>query len=81
MDSIKTETSDLKNISMDPSAFGGKKKSRQSVLEILKRPEIKLQEIYEMINRPLPDQGVLLEIETSFLDKLKLLPVTMIILK
>ena len=65
MDSIKTETSDLKNISMDPSAFGGKKKSRQSVLEILKRPEIKLQEIYEMINRPLPDQGVLLEIETS----------------
>ena len=65
MDSIKTETSDLKNISMEPSAFGGKKKSRQSVLEILKRPEIKLQEIYEMINRPLPDQGVLLEIETS----------------
>ncbi len=65
LDSIKTETSDLKKISMDPSAFGGKKKSKQSVLDILKRPEIKLQEIYKVINRPLPNQGVILEIETS----------------
>ena len=50
---------------IDPSLFGGKNKSKQPVLSILKRPEAKLEEIYKLVKRPLPEKGVLLDIETT----------------
>ena len=55
----------LEKIKIDPSSFGGKNKSKQPVLSVLKRPEAKLVDIYNLIKRPLPEKGVLLDIETT----------------
>ena len=65
MSRIDSETQELEKIKIDPSAFGGKNKSKQPVLSVLKRPEAKLEDIYNLIKRPLPDKGVLLDIETT----------------
>ena len=65
MTQIDRETQALKKIKIDPSLFGGKNKSKQPVLSILKRPEAKLEEIYKLVKRPLPEKGVLLDIETT----------------
>ena len=45
MTQIDRETQALKKMKIDPSLFGGKNKSKQPVLSILKRPEAKLEEI------------------------------------
>ena len=55
----------LEKIKIDPSSFGGKKASKQPVLSILKRPEVKLEDIYKHLKRALPEKGVLLDIETK----------------
>ena len=65
MTQIDRETQALKKMKIDPSLFGGKNKSKQPVLSILKRPEAKLEEIYKLVKRPLPEKGVLLDIETT----------------
>ena len=65
MTKIGTETKELEKIKIDPSMFGGKNKSKQPVLNILKRPEAKLEDIYKSLKRPLPEKGVLLDIETT----------------
>jgi tRNA uridine 5-carboxymethylaminomethyl modification enzyme len=65
MAKIDAETKALEKIKIDPSSFGGKNKSKQPVLSVLKRPEAKLVDIYNLIKRPLPEKGVLLDIETT----------------
>ena len=65
MTQIDRETQALKKMKIDPSLFGGKNKSKQPVLSILKRPEAKLEEIYKLVKRSLPEKGVLLDIETT----------------
>jgi len=65
MTKIGAETQALEKIKIDPSLFGGKNKSKQPILSILKRPEAKLENIYNLIKRPLPEKGVLLDIETT----------------
>ncbi|MFL2732535.1 MAG: tRNA uridine-5-carboxymethylaminomethyl(34) synthesis enzyme MnmG [Gammaproteobacteria bacterium] len=65
MTKIDAETKALEQIKIDPSSFGGKNKSKQPVLSILKRPEAKLEDIYKLIKRPIPEKGVLLDIETT----------------
>jgi tRNA uridine 5-carboxymethylaminomethyl modification enzyme len=65
MSKIDAETQALEKIKIDPSSFGGKNKSKQPVLSVLKRPEAKLEDIYNLIKRPLPEKGVLLDIETT----------------
>ena len=65
MTQIDRETQALKKMKIDPSLVGGKNKSKQPVLSILKRPEAKLEEIYKLVKRPLPEKGVLLDIETT----------------
>ncbi len=65
MDMIEAETQALEKIKIDPSLFGGKNKSKQPVLSILKRPEAKLEDIYKLLEKPLPEKGVLLDIETT----------------
>ncbi len=65
MAKINSETQALKKIRIDPSPFGGKNKSKQPVLSVLKRPEAKLEEIYKLVKRPLPENSVLLDIETT----------------
>ena len=65
MNKIGSETQALEKIKIDPSSFGGKNKSKQPVLSILKRPEARLEDIYNLIKRPLPEKGVLLDIETA----------------
>ena len=65
MAKIDLETKALEKIKIDPSSFGGKNKSKQPVLSVLKRPEAKLADIYNLIKRPLPEKGVLLDIETT----------------
>ena len=65
MAKIDVETKALEKIKIDPSSFGGKNKSKQPVLSVLKRPEAKLVDIYNLIKRPLPEKGVLLDIETT----------------
>ena len=62
---IDAETQVLEKIKIDPSSFGGKNKTKQSVLSVLKRPEAKLEDIYKLVKRPLPEKGVLLDIETT----------------
>jgi tRNA uridine 5-carboxymethylaminomethyl modification enzyme len=65
MAKINSETQALERIRIDPSSFGGKNKSKQPVLSVLKRPEVKLEEIYKLVKRPLPENSVLLDIETT----------------
>ena len=65
MAKINSETQALERIRIDPSSFGGKTKSKQPVLSVLKRPEVKLEEIYKLVKRPLPENSVLLDIETT----------------
>ena len=65
MAKIDAETKALEKIKIDPSSFGGKNKSKQPVLSVLKRPEAKLVDIYNLIKRSLPEKGVLLDIETT----------------
>ena len=65
MAKIDAETKALEKIKIDPSSFGGKNKSKQPILSVLKRPEAKLVDIYNLIKRPLPEKGVLLDIETT----------------
>ena len=65
MAKIESETEALKKIKIDPSSFGGKNTSKQPVLSVLKRPEVKLEDIYKLLKRPLPEKGVLLDIETK----------------
>ena len=65
MAKIESETEALKKIKIDPSSFGGKNTSKQPVLSVLKRPEAKLEDIYKLLKRPLPEKGVLLDIETK----------------
>ncbi len=65
MTKIDSETRALEKIKIDPSSFGGKNKSKQPVLSILKRPEAKLEDIYNLIKRPLPEKEVILDIETT----------------
>ena len=65
MAKIETETEALKKIKIDPSSFGGKNTSKQPVLSVLKRPEAKLEDIYKLLKRSLPEKGVLLDIETK----------------
>ena len=65
MAKINSETQALEKIRIDPSSFGGKNKSKQPVLSVLKRPEAKLEEIYKLVKRPLPENSVLLDIETT----------------
>ena len=65
MAKIESETEALKKIKIDPSSFGGKNTSKQPVLSVLKRPEAKLEDIYKLLKRSLPEKGVLLDIETK----------------
>ena len=65
MAKIETETQALEKIKIDPSSFSGKNTSKQPVLSLLKRPEVKLEDIYKLIKRSLPEKGVLLDIETQ----------------
>ena len=65
MAKIESETEALKKIKIDPSSFGGKNTSKQPLLSVLKRPEAKLEDIYKLLKRSLPEKGVLLEIETK----------------
>ncbi len=65
MAKIESETAALKKIKIDPSSFGGKNTSKQPVLSVLKRPEAKLEDIYKLLKRSLPEKGVLLDIETK----------------
>ena len=65
MAKIESETEALKKIKIDPSSFGGKNTSKQPVLSVLKRPEVKLEDIYKLLKRSLPEKGVLLDIETK----------------
>ena len=65
MAKIESETEALKRIKIDPSSFGGKNTSKQPVLSVLKRPEAKLEDIYKLLKRSLPEKGVLLDIETK----------------
>ena len=65
MAKIESETKALKKIKIDPSSFGGKNTSKQPVLSVLKRPEAKLEDIYKLLKRSLPEKGVLLDIETK----------------
>ena len=65
MTKIESETEALKKIKIDPSSFGGKNTSKQPVLSVLKRPEAKLEDIYKLLKRSLPEKGVLLDIETK----------------
>ena len=65
MAKVESETQALEKIKIDPSSFGGKKTSKQPVLSILKRPEVKLEDIYKHLKRALPEKGVLLDIETK----------------
>ena len=65
MAKIESETEVLKKIKIDPSSFGGKNTSKQPVLSVLKRPEAKLEDIYKLLKRSLPEKGVLLDIETK----------------
>jgi tRNA uridine 5-carboxymethylaminomethyl modification enzyme len=65
MAKVGEETQALEKIKIDPSSFGGKNKSKQPILSVLKRPEAKLEDIYNLIKRPLPEKGVLLDIETT----------------
>ena len=65
MAKIESETEALKKIKIDPSLFGGKNTSKQPVLSVLKRPEAKLEDIYKLLKRSLPEKGVLLDIETK----------------
>jgi len=65
MAKVESETQALEKIKIDPSSFGGKKASKQPVLSILKRPEVKLEDIYKLLKRALPEKGVLLDIETK----------------
>ncbi len=65
MAKIESETEALKKIKIDPSSYGGKNTSKQPVLSVLKRPEAKLEDIYKLLKRSLPEKGVLLDIETK----------------
>ena len=65
MSKIESETQTLEKIKIDPSSFGGKNTSKQPVLSVLKRPEVKLEDIYKLLKRSLPEKGVLLDIETK----------------
>ena len=65
MAKIESETQALEKIKIDPSSFSGKNTSKQPVLSVLKRPEAKLEDIYKLLKRPLPEKGVLLDIETK----------------
>ena len=65
MAKINSETQALERIRIEPSSFGGKNKSKQPALSVLKRPEVKLEEIYKLVKRPLPENSVLLDIETT----------------
>ena len=65
MAKIESETEALEKIKIDPSSFGGKNTSKQPALSVLKRPEVKLEDIYKLLKRPLPEKGVLLDIETK----------------
>ena len=65
MAKIESETEALRKIKIDPSSFGGKNTSKQPVLSVLKRPEAKLEDIYKLLKRSLPEKGVLLDIETK----------------
>ena len=65
MSKIESETQALEKIKIDPSSFGGKNTSKQPLLSVLKRPEAKLEDIYKLLKRSLPEKGVLLEIETK----------------
>ena len=65
MAKVESETQALEKIKIDPSSFGGKKTSKQPALSILKRPEVKLEDIYKLLKRALPEKGVLLDIETK----------------
>ena len=65
MAKIESETEALKKIKIDPSSFGGKNTSKQPVLSVLKRPEAKLEDIYKLLKRSLPEKGVILDIETK----------------
>ena len=65
MAKIESETQALEKIKIDPSSFGGKNTSKQPLLSVLKRPEAKLEDIYKLLKRSLPEKGVLLEIETK----------------
>ena len=65
MSKIESETQALEKIKIDPSSFGGKNTSKQPVLSVLKRPEAKLEDIYKLLKRSLPEKGVLLDIETK----------------
>ncbi|RCL40184.1 MAG: tRNA uridine-5-carboxymethylaminomethyl(34) synthesis enzyme MnmG [Gammaproteobacteria bacterium] len=65
MEKVETETKALKELKINPAIFGGKKTEQQSILSVLKRPEATLEKIYKIIERPMPDKGVTIEIETS----------------
>ena len=65
MEKVETETEALKELKINPAIFGGKKTEQQSILSVLKRPEATLEKIYKIIERPMPDKGVTIEIETS----------------
>jgi len=65
MAKIESETQALEKIKIDPSSFSGKNTSKQSALSVLKRPEVKLEDIYKLLKRALPEKGVLLDIETK----------------
>ena len=65
MEKVETETKALKELKINPAIFGGKKTEQQPILSVLKRPEATLEKIYKIIERPMPDKGVTIEIETS----------------
>jgi len=65
MEKVETETKALKELKINPAVFGGKKTEQQPILSVLKRPEATLEKIYKIIERPMPDKGVTIEIETS----------------
>ena len=65
MEKVETETKALKELKINPAIFGGKKTEQQPILSVLKRPEATLEKIYKIIERPMPDKGVMIEIETS----------------
>jgi tRNA uridine 5-carboxymethylaminomethyl modification enzyme len=65
MEKVETEIKALKELKINPAIFGGKKTEQQPILSVLKRPEATLEKIYKIIERPMPDKGVTIEIETS----------------